>query len=451
MAAIITNKFRLHNSEQFIEAFSENDATNMYLFIGRPKAWNDDTSPDTPIDNNDTLFNIYDDMIAMKRVQSTDVTHAIIRRDWTSGVVYDEYSHDYSTVNPANSGATDLYSANFFVLTDDYNVYKCINNNSNSASTDKPTGTGTSKILTADGYEWKYMYSISAADALKFLSTDFMPVRKITSNPGVSDPYYSQYQVQTDAVAGTIEQIKITAGGSGYTSSPTVTITGDGTGATATATVSGGAVDSIVISNVGSGYTQAIVSITGDGTGATAKVIISPKGGHGSDAIAELGAYFVMLNTRLEYDDGSGDFPVNNDYRRIGLIRDPYAFGTTTPATSDTLSAVKTITLQSAGQSGDFLVDETIVGGTSTATAVVVDWDSNTNVLKYYQDINTGFVDFQSGETVTGGTSSATGTSSALGDPEVEPDSGDIVYVEHRRPINRASDQIEDIKLVVEF
>ena len=115
------------------------------------------------------------------------------------------------------------------------------------------------------------------------------------------------------------------------------------------------------------------------------------------------------------------------------------------------MSATKTITLQSSGQSGNFDVDERIVGGTSAANAIVVDWDADTLVLKYYQDIETGFGTFQTGETITGNTSAATGTSSALGNPEVEPDSGDILYVEHRRPINRASDQIEDIKLVVEF
>jgi hypothetical protein len=451
MAAIITNKFRLHNAEQFIEAFGETSPTNMYLFIGRPASWANDASPDTPIDNSNTMFNIYDDMIAMKRVQSTDVTHAIVRRDWISGVVYDEYAHDYSDSNTSDSGAEDLYSATFYVMTDEYNIYKCISNNGGSTSTEKPTGTDTSIITTADAYKWKYMYSISAADALKFLSTDFIPVKKILSNPGASDPYYTQYQVQQNAIAGTIENIKVTAGGSGYTSAPTVSITGDGTGATATASVSGGAVDGITITNEGSGYTQVEITIIGDGTGATAKAIISPEGGHGLSAVRELGAYFVMMNTRLEYDDGSGDFPVNNDYRRIGIIRDPYNFGTTTEATSDTLSAVKTITFQSAGQSGNYDVDERIVGGTSAANGIVVDWNPDTLVLKYYQDINTGFMDFQVGETVSGNDSSATGTTSALGDPEVEPDSGDILYVEHRRPINRASDQIEDIKLVVEF
>ena len=74
---------------------------------------------------------------------STDITHAVVRRDWASGTTYDEYAHDYSSSNTANSGATSLFAATFYVLTDDYNVYKVINNDGNTASTVKPTGTST--------------------------------------------------------------------------------------------------------------------------------------------------------------------------------------------------------------------------------------------------------------------------------------------------------------------
>ena len=202
MAAIITNKFRIHNAESYIEGFSEAAATNVYLFIGRPQAWTDDTAPPTPADNTDTEFNAYDDMVAMKRVTASDVTHAVVRRDWTSGTTYDEYAHDYSSTNTANSGATSLSAATYYVLTDDYNVYKVISNNGNTASTTKPTGTSTGYITTADGYVWKYMYTISAADALKFLSTDFMPVKYITSDPGAGQPYKEQWDTQQAATNG---------------------------------------------------------------------------------------------------------------------------------------------------------------------------------------------------------------------------------------------------------
>jgi len=296
------------------------------------------------------------------------------------------------------------------------------------------------------------MYTISAAHALKFLSTDFMPVKYVTSDPGAGQPYKEQWDTQQAAVAGEIRHIVITNGGGGYATAPTVTITGDGTGATATATVSAGVITAVTITAEGSGYTQASITLSGGGGSSGAlKAIISPEGGHSSNPVHELGGYYVMNNVRLEYNDGSGDFPVSNDYRRIGLVRDPYNYGTSVVATDTTRTATKSVTLLSAGLTGTFVVDETITGGSSGASAKVIDWDSSNRILRYYQDINTGFTAFTASETVSGGTSSAAGTVDTVNNPEIEPDSGDIMYLEHRRPINRASDQIEDIKLVIEF
>lgn len=436
MTAIVTSKFRIHNSQQFIEGFSEASATNMYLFIGRPQSWTTDTSPPTPSDGVEAEYSIWDDMIALKRIQSSDVKNAIIRRDWTSGVIYDEYSHEYSVSNLSNSGASQLYDATFFVVTDDYNIYKCVFNNGNVASTVKPTGTSTSIITTADGYKWKFMYTISPGDALKFVTTDFLPVA-------------TNATVAAAAVDGAIHVVKVTNGGSGYTSA-TAVITGSGSGATATVVVSGGQVTAVNITDPGADYRHATVTITGDGVDATATAMIEPQGGHGADAVEELGGFYAMMNTRLEYDDGTGDFPVTNDYRRIGIVRDPYDFGTTTVATASTLRTNKTVTL-SVGATGTFSVDETITGGTSGAIGRVVDWDATNRIVRYYQSTSENFIAFQVGETVTGGTSGATGTSSALGNPEVQPDTGDIIYVEQRRPITRASDQVESISLVIEF
>jgi len=466
MAAIITNKFRIHNAAQFKEAFSEAAATQMYLFIGRPQPWTTDASPDTPVDTVEAEFFNYDDMIAMKRIQSSDVSHAILRRDWTSGKYYDIYRHNYD--GSAGQGVdidagtsttrASLFDANFFVITDEYNVYKCIDNrnasNTVAASTVKPTGTSTSAFTTADGYTWKYMYSISAADVLKFVSTDFIPVKTLDSNPGSTDSYYNQWLVQAAAVNGGISNIIVTNGGSGYTSAPSVAIAGDGTGATATATISGGAVTAINITAAGTGYSYVTVTLSGGaGSSAAASAIVSPKGGHGADAIEELGGFYVIMNVRLEYADGSGDFPVDNDYRRIGIVKDPLLYGTTTLATTSTLKATPALTFNS-GVTGTFSVDETITQATTGATGRVVSWDSVNRVLRYIKQQGVqNNIAFQTGYNVTGSGSSAVGTvaTGGLVTPEVAIDSGDIIYYENRRPINRASDQLEDIKIVVEM
>lgn len=463
MAAIITSKFRIHNAESFKEGFSEAAATNMYLGIGRPQGWTNDNSPDTPVDTVADEYYYWDDMLAVKRVQSSDVSHAVPRRNWTSGKYYDTYRHDYNGVtagvNIESGGGTtpaSLYEANFFVVTDEYNVYKCLDNRNTAnavvASTTKPTGTSTSPITTADGYVWKFMYAISAADVIKFVSTDFIPVKTLGSNPGSTDAYYDQWLVEAAAVDGSIDTILVTSAGTGYTSAPTVSITGDGTGATATATIDigSGAVTAITINNVGSGYTFANIGISGGGgASATATAFITPKGGHGFNPVEELGGYYVMMNVRLEYSDGSGDFPIDNDYRRIVLIRDPYNYGTTTVSTASTLKATNELTFSSG--SGTFTQDETITGGTSGAVGRITTVSGSTIRYILLRTDNTVGAAFQTAETITGGSSSATGTIDTLTNPEVAPDSGDVIYVENRRPINRASDQIEDIKIIVEM
>jgi hypothetical protein len=85
-------------------------------------------------------------------------------------------------------------------------------------------------------------------------------------------PYY---YYETDA-ASRIERISVAAGGTGYSSAPTITIAGNGSGAEAVATVSNGAIISIRVTNKGSGYTSSpIITITGGGgSGGLASAVI---------------------------------------------------------------------------------------------------------------------------------------------------------------------------------
>ena len=180
MPAIITNKFRIHNSEQFEESFGEASPSVYYLGIGRPQSWatltrgdsrteyeGTDSTPTTPADSVATEFYSFDDLLAVKRITASDVNFVVPRRNWTTGTTYDIYRHDYgeyqtgstSTKITANSGATTLFDATFYVMTDDYNVYKCLDNNGNVASTVKPTGTSTTILATGDGYKWKFLYT----------------------------------------------------------------------------------------------------------------------------------------------------------------------------------------------------------------------------------------------------------------------------------------------------
>lgn len=462
MSAIITNKFRIHNAISFKEGFSEAAPSRMYLFVGRSYSWDNDTSPDTPKDTISAENVAWKDMIAMKAIGQDDVSHGLQRRNWVAGKYYDMYRDNYdgSTGQGVdyNTGLStqraSLYEANYYVINDQYEVYKCLNNRANGntiqATSDQPYGTGTdyAPFTTSDGYRWQYMYTVSPADIIKYTSSDFIPVKTVTSAPPAGAPYYTQYQAQNAAVDGSIDVIEIVNGGTGYTGTPTVQIFGDGSGCTATAVVSGGSITGIVITNPGSGYKFATAQINGTGSNAVIKPIISPAGGHGKNAVEELGGYYIIMNSRLEYADG-GDFPIDNDYRRIGIIKDPLNYSTTTVCTDVTRSATYSLTL--SGTPGTFQVDEQITQGSNSATATVVSWDSTTKILKYIKTATDNYTGFTVGQTITGSRSGATGTIGTLGFPEVQPYSGSLIYYENRRPISRADDQIEDIKIIVEM
>ena len=165
-----------------------------------------------------------------------------------------------------------------------------------------------------------------------------------------------------------------------------------------------------------------------------------------------------MMNLDLTQGDGSGDFNVTNDFRRIALLRNPTDSTTGSTASASTLDATKSITF--SGTPGSFQADEKITQATSGAVGYVVDFNATTKVLRYIQpqfanqgiDTNQNLTAFTGTATVTGGTSGATGTPSSHDTtPELTADSGEILYVENRKPITRASDQTENVKLIVEF
>ena len=477
MAAIITEKFRLHNAKEFKQSATES-GNAMYMFIGRPLSWTDDNNPPTPVDSLNDEYDAYANMVALKKVSSTDVSHAIIRRDWTGNTVYDEYRHNYTSSNTATSGASTLWASTFYVVTSDYNVYKVISNNGGANSTVMPTGTSTSILTTADGYKWKFMYSISASDVIKFVTSDFIPVKTIGAKAAVDgdvgglgtaadDDNSAQWDVENGAVDGTIEHARVTAGGSGYGSDGdyNVAISGDGSSGQLTVTVSSNAITAVAINAVGSGYSVASIdnsllqtATSSTGTGAAFDIIISPKNGHGSDPVEELGGNYVIANSRLEYAEGSGDFPTDNDFRQIGLIVNPTDAGGHTLSSATTLSALNRITLDSGATMP--VVDDTIANAASivsgTAVGKVVSVDS-TNRFIYYlpaEDSVGNFNSFSATNTIfVGSTSKGTISSGGVSGsyPEVQRNSGDIVYLETRGAVARAADQIEDIKLIIEM
>jgi len=316
------------------------------------------------------------------------------------------------------------------------------------------------------------MYSLTSAETLNFMSTDFMHISTDST-------------VSAAAVNGALDTIEIVAGGSSYNTSSGATISaipirGDGANGIASVTIGSGAVTAVTITTAGTGYTFAyirnadIIAATnagGAGTGANLNVMIPPKGGHGKDAVKELGGFYVMMNKSLVGIEGTSDIGVTNDFRRIGLLRNPTNFGTTTVASAATRRQLFAAVFSSV--SGTFTADEEINQATTGAVGKVVEFDATNKILYFYQtrfpDVGTAtngnLVAFSGANAITGQTSSAAATpntsssatvnavvfSSGYSNPELAYDSGDMIYVEERSPITRASDQTENIKLIVEF
>lgn len=560
MSAIITSDFRNLNAKNFKNNITS-DTENVYLFIGKSDKWSSsltgttDVAPNSgvPIDSVLTTQDADKNMIALKSITGTDVINLIPRYNWIAGTRYEAWDDNDPNIFDRGNDTP------FYVLTDSFTVYKCLHapytsNGTPVLSTVKPDHSPTisggnlvgDPVTYSDGYVWKYMYKVTATEAAKFLTNNYIPIKTVVggstivlsgtgTNPSVGDTIVGAvsgatakvfsissntlvvYNVRgtftvTEAITGGKNISSITLnnattvgefgtldiddgqrvlyqnaatqslkgkiysviidpddptattlsyGGSGYTTTPTVTIYGDGTGATAVATVSGGKVVKIEVTNAGTNYNLAYVTITGgNGAGCVARAVLSPKNGHGSDPAAELGGYYVGVAATLTGEEGAGDFAVDTQFRQVGLIRKPKELsgGNAIPAVSSTLSALTYITVNSV--TGTFNVGDHIKNGANPEAIAFIDTVdtgiSNQKILGIHQNDKTGYVSFATTNNITGhiggAATGATGTITAVTPSEYVHFSGDIVFLENRTsPIQRNESQIEDIRIIVEF
>ena len=367
MSSYTSKKLRFNTAEQFKEAFSETDASVGYVFISKHLPWANEASPDIISDTTSTGRFIWNNMIAAKKVTGNDVELVIPRADWTANVKYRQFDDTITLDNLVTTNtSTNVYA--MYIMNSERNVYKCLSNNLSANSTVEPLGSNLGAkgiIQTADGYLWKYLYTIKPSDIVKFESTTFMPV------PLNWETSIDNASVRDNAVDGSIKIITITNRGIGLgTANVTYTrvpIKGDGTGAECTITIDNDQkVDSIVISNQGSGYTYGNVDLIAGNvpTGSvrpTFDVIIPPKGGHGADIYRELGAYNVLVYSRIENDSQNPDFITGNQIARVGIVENPNQFGSTQLLTTDKASAVYAIRLTGVGYSSATFTPDSLV------------------------------------------------------------------------------------------
>jgi len=255
-----TKDLSINNAKAFVSALSAADGRNtknsvvLYAVFGNVYPYANEPTPVLPLDNEQYLqYEAHRQFIGAKKVTTGDVSHVVPRYNWTSGTVYSMY----------RDTDIDMYFRRYYVLTNEFNVYKCLYNNKGSASTVKPTGFSTTPFTTSDGYTWKYMYTISLGEANKFLTSAHMPVKTITLGDGSTESD-RQLAVQNAAVNGAIEVIETVDVGANYLQIANGVVEAGGR-FTVRLSTAGGSDSVSPINNIYNGFSIYIISGTGAG------------------------------------------------------------------------------------------------------------------------------------------------------------------------------------------
>ena len=514
MAAVVTDQFRLSNASNFVDSVTS-ASNSYYVYLGQPSPTSPsagfgrtsdyDTNVPVPTDNLQYSGFYKKNILFGKKVNSANIRRVIRKVTWTVNNRYDMYRHDYSIENPTpNSNSSRLYDSNFYVMNSDFRVYICIDNGSSGTNTkgnnsqDEPTFTNLAPSAagtSGDGYVWKYLFSVSPSDIIKFDSTEYIVVPndwETSTDTQISDVREAG---DSDVQNNQIKKVYIDNAGSGY-SSGTVNILGDGSGAKVSISVdSSGTITDTTVTAGGKGYTYGIVdlgSLQPSGSipnPAKLIPIIPPSRGHGYDIYSELGADKVLMYAR--FDASTKDFPVDTKFSQVGVIKNPQQLNSTNLFTESQFTALSAVKL-----ADDFTGTPTI-GAEMTQTrddgkiakGYVASYDSETKVLKYFQDrslyfgnekdqtdyddvtngstvyafessantispfsgsINTGFT----GSTVTVGSKLVdlgTTFTNGLASPEINKKTGELIYLDNRPTVQRDIRQKEDVKIILEF
>jgi hypothetical protein len=440
MTAIVTQNFRYSLANDFLNSFAS-DTISYYVFIGKILPWADESNPDTGNTAIVTQRDAWHCMTSAKRVRGDSARLVLPRVNWQANVTYTAY----------DDASANYFSSNTrYVVTANNECYKCIENANNTNSTVEPSGTNNNNgfIKTPDGYTWKYMFPVDKLENDNlFYTNDLFPV------PRVSVP-------TTDIVPGTIDRVVVTGSGFGYNGANAgidlaiVTITGDGAGAQAVANVGlTGNISSVKIISAGSGYTYANVTFSG-GTGATARAVLSPKDGHAANPAEELNTKQVLLAARIGKNDATegGTFSIQNDFRQFGLLKNPYKYGTTTIANSNSVSQTINVTIV-ADANPNFSIDDFVFqidsGGNTVFSGYVVDIGSvaNTSVIKITQARGVP----QTGDLMFNTNAATSKRVQSFENPPLEKYSGQVLYYENVMKTQRNANQAETFKILFDF
>ena len=492
MATTTSIDLRVLNTRTLVDTLQDVENTGKaYMFIGRSFPWPNDTTPPTPVNSVDEYRQVFDDMIALKRLPYGSVVPMVPRINWNGGVVYDIYRPDYSSANPAFSGAITLDTAKWITINRNRDVYICLDNKENSVSTVEPLNTGDVPFYTSDGYQWLRLYSITADELENRTTPSLIPVLEEDANDVV------------EITEGEIHTILIDNPGARYVAPPIdywyCNVTGDGLNAVARVEVLDGQIVDIRMVRFGAQYTHATLDFRagyvykslndldtgrngldpqGDGT-FQSTVIAGPPGGWGTDLVRELVATNVGIFTEIDYNEQ--DFAEDITYRQIGVLKGveaaPYLTVIENPETMNATFAVELTTVNAeviAYTPGEYIYQTVTIDGVDRqAWGVVVGWsglDEVNGVLTYIQDPrvvadeNGGVYPFQGDNFIIGQTTGKIGRvvdltgeqedrlfQGGYSRPEVNKYTGDLIRLSNIQPIIRTPNQTENTVMIISY
>lgn len=258
MTNSLRHEFHSDISSMILNEIQYNRA-NYYYFLGKVESWGiGDTAPNTVIPDSD-LENILirSNALFVRKITPNDASLVTTRYNWEYQEVFDQWDNTQNMTNKK-----------FYCLTLENNVYKCLNNNDGGQSVVNPTGESSYPFKTADGYLWKYMYTIPTFKRSRFMTFTHIPVQKSLTNS-----FYNK---------GSADDVAIVNSGSGYldVQQTFINVSGTTSGSGAVATIIAGPTGNITgfnITNGGTGYTAgvAITFTSTHGSGGTATAVIS--------------------------------------------------------------------------------------------------------------------------------------------------------------------------------
>ena len=454
MNSIVTDKFKQDLLLHLADKVRNDIANPYYIAVGRSEAWNiADSAPaplETPYDENDFRKRIQ----SVMRINASSL--AVKRYNWQTRI-YEQYD-DRKTLEQYNADGIP-----FYVINDDYSVFICLRQGKDDAgnpvvSSVQPRAANNDPFELSDGYVWKFLYTVSHLRSTLFMSKYYMPVQTIpavdSNSIGID---LKQYEIQETARPRMITSFIVDSGGIGYTNpklklnnvietTPFVDFFLDSNGKITKVEYTP---DSSTLSYVSDLRGALVDIIDSNGTQAVIRPVFSSSRGFGANAPQDLKCNSLMLNVKIAGDQE--DFATNQDYRQIAILKNikdsengslfTQLNGKTLP--SFTLSSPATVS---------FTKDRLIEGVTSGAQALVDDVASDDLTVWYHQNDSTGYLAFVDGETVREINGYGTGSiASGYVKPEVDPWSGDILYIHNRAAVERVPNQTEDIKIVIEL